>query len=150
MGLNVQSTYIITLVWLIASDARTTKSQNPVIKHNYLIRAQKQRQTDWFSSFFSRELTWARSAENQIPFSLSFSKWKLESQTKTYRNMFNYQFNNKLIKPNMYLYQTIHATNMQKILLHKTRTPRKLFSLILELNHMLYKHDIEDRSDTNC
>ena len=36
---------------------------------------------------------------------------------------------------------------MQKKLLQNFETPRKRLSLILKLNHMLYKHDIEDRSD---
>ena len=30
-----------------------------------------------------------------------------------------------------------------------TRTPRKRFSLILKLNHMLYKNNIEPGSDIN-
>ena len=44
----------------------------------------------------------------------------------------------------MYLYQTTRATSMQKILLQKIKTPRKLCSLILKLNHMLDKYDIEN------
>ena len=44
----------------------------------------------------------------------------------------------------MYLYQTARATSMLKILLQKIKTPRKLFSLILKLNHMLDKYDIEN------
>ena len=44
----------------------------------------------------------------------------------------------------MYLYQTARAISMLKILLQKIKTPRKLFSLILKLNHMLDKHDIEN------
>ena len=44
----------------------------------------------------------------------------------------------------MYLYQTTRATSMQKILLQKIKTRRKLFSLILKLNHMLDKYDIEN------
>ena len=39
---------------------------------------------------------------------------------------------------------------MQKKLLHNFETLRERFSLILNLNHMLYKHDIEVCSDTNC
>ena len=44
----------------------------------------------------------------------------------------------------MYLYQTTRATSMQKILLQKIKTRRKLFSLILKLNNMLDKYDIEN------
>ena len=38
--------------------------------------------------------------------------------------------------------------NYAETLLQKIKSPRKRFSLILKFNHMLYKHDIEDRSDT--
>ena len=41
-------------------------------------------------------------------------------------------------------------TLYKKKLLQNFETPRKWFSLILKLNHMLYKHDIKVCSDTNC
>ena len=39
--------------------------------------------------------------------------------------------------------------NYTETLQQKIKTPRKLFSLILKQNHMLYKRDIEDHFDTN-
>ena len=39
---------------------------------------------------------------------------------------------------------------MQKFYCKKLEHQENSFPLILKLNHMLYKHDIEDRSDTNC
>ena len=44
----------------------------------------------------------------------------------------------------------IEENIMQKKLLQEFERTRKRFSLILKPNHMLYKHDIEDCSDTNC
>ena len=40
--------------------------------------------------------------------------------------------------------------NYAKTLLQKIKTPRKLFSLILKPNYMLYKHEIEVCSNTIC
>ena len=47
------------------------------------------------------------------------------------------------------LITAVPKQNYAETLSQKIKSPRKLFSLILKLNHMLYKHDIEDRSDTN-
>ena len=40
--------------------------------------------------------------------------------------------------------------NMQKLYCRKLKHQEDGFSLILKLNHMLYKHDIENRSNTIC
>ena len=39
---------------------------------------------------------------------------------------------------------------MQKFYCKKLEHQENSFPLILKLNHMLYKHGIEDRSNTNC
>ena len=59
-----------------------------------------------------------------------------------------------LINKNQYISHIIITAvpkqNYAETLLQKIKSSRKLLSLILKLNHMLYKHDIEDRSYTNC
>ena len=40
--------------------------------------------------------------------------------------------------------------NMQKFYCRKLEHQENSFSLILKLNHMIYKHDMEDHSNTKC
>ena len=63
-----------------------------------------------------------------------------------------YQFHLHSLNLNPCLSQksTIKDTIMQKLYCRKLNHQGNSFSLILKLNHMLYKHDIEDHSDTIC